>query len=70
MKNTEFMLRKVPLETFIEILIELYNTGANFVDITGKLDGQEEVVAISVLQEYMESETNELSEDDLTNLIG
>jgi hypothetical protein len=56
-------LRKIPLEGLIEILTNLFQEGADFIDISGQQDDREEgsidVIKITVKPEYM-SDDNEL----------
>ena len=50
-------LRKIPLEGLIQILTNLYEEGADFIDISGIQDNREEgsidVIKITVKPEYM-----------------
>lgn len=78
-------LRKIPLEGLIEILTNLFEEGADFIDISGEQDNREEgpvdVIKITVKPEYMsddseveievdiQEEKPTLSEDDLNDLI-
>jgi hypothetical protein len=78
-------LRKIPLEGLIQILTNLFEEGADFIDISGVQDDREEgpvdVIKITVKPEYMsdyneleievdiEGEKPSLSEDDLNDLI-
>lgn len=56
-------LRKIPLEGLIQILTNLYEEGADFIDISGIQDNREEgsidVIKITVKPEYM-SDDNDL----------
>lgn len=56
-------LRKIPLEGLIQILTNLFEEGADFIDISGQQDEREEgsvdVIKITVKPEYM-SDDNEL----------
>jgi len=78
-------LRKIPLEGLIQILTDLFETGADFIDISGVQDDREngpvDVITITVKPEYMSDGEMEievdiegerpisLSEEDLNNLI-
>jgi hypothetical protein len=53
MENNNITIRKVHLDTFIEILVELYNKGVDYIDITGVQDGAEDKMAISFTTDYM-----------------
>ena len=70
MENS-LVLRKIPLKDFITILIELYDGGAYYIDFSGKSEGEEDTIQISVPQEYMAQEENDnITEEDLNDLIG
>lgn len=55
-KNEEFKIRKVYLDTFINILIDLYDKGVDYIDIIGSTDDTQDVVKISFSKEYMNKE--------------
>jgi hypothetical protein len=56
-------LRKIPLEGLIEILTNLFEEGADFIDISGEQDNREngsiDIIKITVKPEYM-SDDNDL----------
>jgi len=78
-------LRKIPLEGLIEILTNLFEEGADYIDISGQQDNREEgpidVIKITVRPEYMSDDSEveievdvqedkpTLSEDDINELI-
>ena len=78
-------LRKIPLEGLIQILTNLFEEGADFIDISGvqddREDGPVDVIKITVKPEYMSDENEleievdiegdkpSLSEDDINDLI-
>ena len=47
----EVKLQKIPLEAFIEALVHLYENGANFVDIIGVPDVDQDVIGLAVRNE-------------------
>jgi hypothetical protein len=58
-------LRKIPLEMLIQILEDLYNGGADYVDISGDTDANglpRDTIKITVKPEYL-SDTEEDEED-------
>lgn len=72
------VFRKIPLETLIEILHEVYEQGANFIDIEGTIHEKQDVIGIYVYPEYMEEgygndvgeeENSLLTDDTLDSLI-
>lgn len=72
-KNNKIItLQKIPIKNLMEILSELYNDGADYVDISGMPDEDQDVISIFVREEYMnqdEEYDGDLSDDDLNQLI-
>jgi hypothetical protein len=76
-KNNKIItLQKIPIKNLMEILSELYNDGADYVDISGMPDEDQDVISIFVREEYMnqdeeydEEYNGDLSDDDLNQLI-
>lgn len=70
-------LQKIPIKNLMEILSELYNDGADYIDISGVPNVEQDVISIFVREEYMnedeeydEEECNgDLSDEDLNQLI-
>ena len=78
-------LRKIPLEGLLQILTNLFEEGADFIDISGEQDNREngavDIIKITVKPEYMaddseveievdmEEDKPSLSEDDINELI-
>ena len=61
---------KVPLEEFLNVLENIYNSGADFIDIIGEPDGEEGIMKIEVKREYLCPEDEmeddeELSDDEI-----
>jgi hypothetical protein len=50
-------LRKIPLEPLIQILQDLYDSGADYIDISGEQNGEggalKDIIQITVKPEYM-----------------
>lgn len=78
-------IRKIHLNSFIEVLVSLYNKGVDFIDIT-KMSSEEDNqdgVGISFSKEYMNKEMSEhfdemedlldknikLTDDDINDLL-
>lgn len=57
-KKKEVILRKIALQKFIETLVDVYNSGADYVDIVGTPDENQDTIGIVVHEEY-------LSKDDM-----
>jgi hypothetical protein len=77
----QVILRKVALKAFIDTLVNVYNSGADYVDIVGSNDEQQDTIGIIVTDEYMadpddmeleiedDEEEKKLSDDDIDQLI-
>lgn len=67
------ILRKIHLETLINILQEIYNSGADYVDISGEeTDVPRDTIKIEALPEYFieqEEEASSFSDEDVNSLI-
>jgi hypothetical protein len=62
-------LRKIPLEGLIQILTNLFEEGADFIDISGQQDDREDgpvdVIKITVKPEYMSDDSEVEIEVDM-----
>ena len=78
--KNEVRLNKIPLQVFIDALMDVYNSGADFIDLVGKPDEEQDVVGIIVRMEYMATEEEreedaekklnvKLSDEDLNQLL-
>lgn len=65
-------LRKIPLQVLIDTLVEIYEKGADYVDIVGIPDDTQDEIGLIVREEYYNSipdEPSDLGDDDLNDLI-
>jgi hypothetical protein len=70
-------LRKIPLEDLINLLADLYDGGADYIDITSETSGSDEpdIMKIIVQPDYLspdmdeEEVTHGLSDADINDLI-
>lgn len=67
-------IRKVELESLINILEDLYNSGVNYVDITAEHSDEQDVIHITIIPEYMMNEEideheNIIFDEDISDLI-
>jgi hypothetical protein len=51
--NEQLTIKKIPLDGFIDILMDLYNKGVDYIDITGVTNAHSDKMAISFTAEYM-----------------
>ena len=70
------VLKKIHLQSLIDMLVNVYNTGADFVDIEGCTDVEQDVIGIIIREEYFnvedmkdEEEYHSLSQDDINLLL-
>lgn len=68
-KNKEVRLRKIPLNVFIQALMDVYNTGVDYIDIIGKPDEEQDTIGIAFCEEYMSNEADEETFEDLKEEI-
>jgi hypothetical protein len=68
MKTKEgITIKKIYLTDFIDILIDLYDEGADYADMTFMPNGTEHMITIGVREEYMFTEDREDDEEKLTD---
>lgn len=72
MENREVKIQKIPLDRLIETLVDLYNKGIDYIDISGMPGDDQDRMAIVFSKEYMteEGKKNFGEEDDLDVEIG
>lgn len=60
----ELRIKKVHLDSFIQLLVDLYDKGIDYVDIIGVMDDTQDMVGLSFCREYM----SEGKRDDFDNV--
>lgn len=68
---------KLPLDSFIKTLVDLYEKGVDYVDLVGESDTIQDYIEIHFTNEYIspemkgnfEEEENKLSDEDLNQII-
>lgn len=84
MENKEVRIQKIPLDRLIETLVDLYNKGIDYIDISG-IPGEEfDRMALSFTRDYMTEQgkanfgeldgdleigPSKLTDDDINQLI-
>ena len=62
-------LRKIPLESLLQILTDLFDSGADFIDISGEnnADGDElrDIIKITIKPEYMMDKDDMIEEIEM-----
>jgi hypothetical protein len=77
MESSNNIARKIDLHSFIQTLIEVYNSGANYIDLIGKSEEDCDTVSIVVHEDYLSDEEDEvdttndspLSDENINDLI-
>jgi hypothetical protein len=85
MENREVKIQKIPLDRLIETLVDLYNKGIDYVDISGVPGIDQDRMAIVFTRDYMTEEgkknfgevdeldleigPSKLTDDDINQLI-
>ena len=76
-------IKKIPLNALIDILIDLYNGGVDYIDIHGAMDDKQDKIGISFHKDYInesyrnnfvdpeneEVVSHKLTDNDLNQLI-
>lgn len=66
MENKEVKIQKIPLDTLIETLVNLYNQGIDYIDISGKPGTEFDSMAILFTEDYMTEEGKKnFAEEDI-----
>lgn len=55
----QVILRKIPVDKLIDLLVEMYNKGVDYIDISGVPGEEQDKMAISFTEEYMTKEGGE-----------
>jgi hypothetical protein len=70
MAKEKVTLRKIPLKLLIDTLVEIYERGADYIDIVGVPDDMQDEIGIMIREEYYTSNPEgEISDDELNDLI-
>lgn len=57
--NNQVRLKKIPLGVFIQALMDIYNTGVDYVDIIGVPGEEQDTIGIAFCDEYLSKEEEE-----------
>jgi hypothetical protein len=66
MENNTVTIQKIPLNNFIDVLIDLYNRGVDFIDIVGTQGEDKDYMGITFSKDYMSEEAIDDFENDPT----
>ena len=55
-QNNKVVLRKIPLEIFIDVLMDIYEQGVDFVDIVGINNEIQDEIGVMFTKEYVNAE--------------
>ena len=59
-KAKEFTLKKIDLDTLLKVLVGLYNSGVDYVDLSGENHEEQDIIKVTVREGYFQQE----KEDD------
>lgn len=62
-KGQDVVLRKLHLQSFIKVLVDLYESGVDYIDLCGKNDVEQDVVDIRFTKEYTVFKDNPSDEE-------
>ena len=63
-QNNKVVLRKIPLEIFIDVLMDIYEQGVDFVDIVGTNDEIQDTIGVMFTKEYVSEEAKQFFDED------
>lgn len=52
-------IRKIHLDTLIQVLVEMYDKGVDYIDIIGEINDIQDSIGISFSKEYMKEDMQE-----------
>lgn len=53
-KAKEFTLKKIELNTLIQVLVGLYNSGVDYVDLSGENHEEQDIIKVTVREGYFQ----------------
>lgn len=56
MDKGQIILRKIPVDKLINLLVEMYNRGVDYIDISGVQEEEQDKMAISFTEDYLTEE--------------
>lgn len=62
--NNRVILRKIPLEIFIDVLMDIYEQGVDYVDIVGVPDEIQDTIGVLFTEEYVSEEARDMFKDN------
>lgn len=63
-KQPRVTLRKIPVQILIETLQEIWETGADFVDVVGIPDDTQDEIGLVVREEYYTSDPDPVDDEE------
>lgn len=60
----EAKFKMIPVEALIDVLMEMYDLGVDYVDITGKQSPEQDSIGISFIKEYVDPDFLDNFEED------
>jgi hypothetical protein len=64
----EAKFKMIPIEALMDVLMEMYEQGVDYVDITGRQAPEQDSLGISFIKEYVDPDFLDNFEDDLPEI--
>jgi hypothetical protein len=64
----EAKFKMIPVEALIDVLMEMYDLGVDYVDITGKQSPEQDSIGISFIKEYVDPDFLDNFEEDVPEI--
>lgn len=64
----EAKFKMIPVEALMDVLIEMYDLGVDYVDITGKQSPEQDSIGISFIKEYVDPDFLDNFEEDASEI--
>lgn len=67
--DKEMKIIKIPLKDLIDTLMEVYAMGAHLIDLTVTKNTEQDVIGITIRDEYTKELPRNLTDEDINNLL-
>jgi hypothetical protein len=67
--NNDTVIKKIPLSQLMDVLIDLYNRGVDYIDLIGEKGEDQDKMHIVFTSDYMSEESAEKLTEEIPNYI-
>jgi hypothetical protein len=67
MDKNQVRLKKIPIAVFLKALMDIYESGVDYVDIIGVPGEEQDTIGIAFSDDYMSKAESEDDDDDINN---